>query len=61
MVQERNFRTLPQWFKRCIEEFGADTARVRPYVPYNDVSPEERWITDIRGRPSLSQGILRNS
>lgn len=49
VVQERNFRTLPQWFKRCDEEFGADTIRMRPYVPYNDVSPEMRWITDIRG------------
>ncbi|MEY8411162.1 radical SAM/SPASM domain-containing protein [Lachnospiraceae bacterium 62-26] len=48
VVQERNFRTLPDFIKRCIEEFGADSVRLRPYEPWGSQEPEIEWFTDIR-------------
>lgn len=49
VMQERNFRTLPQWFKRCIEEFDPDSVRIRPYSPYG-FNPPAEWVWDIRGK-----------
>lgn len=48
VVQEQNFRQIPEFAKRCIEEFGADYVRLRPYEPWGAQSPEESWFTDIR-------------
>lgn len=48
VVQERNFRTLPDFTRRCIEEFGADTVRLRPYYPYGVYAPEIEWFFDVR-------------
>lgn len=49
VVQDRNFRTLPAFVKRCIEEFGADSVRLRPIVPYSG-SPDWNWFSSIRNR-----------
>lgn len=48
VVQERNFRTIPEFVRRCIEEFGADRVRLRPYRPYYCQPPEIEWFTDVR-------------
>lgn len=48
VVQERNFRMLPEFARRCIEEFGADSVRLRPYEPWGNKEPEIEWFADIR-------------
>lgn len=48
VVQERNFRTVPEFAKRCVEEFGADYVRLRPYSPWGGQEPEIEWFMDIR-------------
>lgn len=48
VVQDRNFRTVPEFARRCIEEFGADYVRLRPYAPWGSQEPEIEWFMDIR-------------
>lgn len=48
VVQERNFRTVPEFAKRCVEEFGADYVRLRPYMPWGSQEPEIEWFMDVR-------------
>lgn len=48
VVQERNFRFLPEFTRRCVEEFGADNVRLRPYMPWGANAPEIEWFADIR-------------
>lgn len=48
VVQDRNFRTLPEFARRCVEEFGADSVRLRPYAPWGSQPPEIEWFMDIR-------------
>lgn len=48
VVQERNFRTVPEFARRCVEEFGADYVRLRPYSPWGSQEPEIEWFMDIR-------------
>ena len=33
VMQERNFRTVPEFIDRCINEFGADKVRIRRFLP----------------------------
>lgn len=47
VVQESNFRTLPEFFRRCVEEFGADSVRLRPYCAYG-YDKEREWFRDVR-------------
>ena len=47
VVQERNFRELPSFTKRCIEEFEADYVRLRSFVPWGKKPLEEEWFTDV--------------
>lgn len=48
VVQERNFRLVPEFAKRCIEEFEADYVRLRPYAPWGSQEPEIEWFMNIR-------------
>lgn len=48
VIQERNFRMLPEFTRRCIEEFGADSVRLRPYIPTNSALPEVKWLNDVK-------------
>lgn len=48
VVQERNFRTVPEFARRCVEEFKADYVRLRPYMPWGSQEPEIEWFMDIR-------------
>ena len=47
VYQKDNFRTLPEFTRRCIEEFGADYVRLRPYEPWVDPGLDE-WMRDVR-------------
>ena len=48
VVQEQNFREMPEFTRRCIEEFGADKVRLRPYKPWGAETRDAAWHTDIR-------------
>lgn len=48
VVQERNFRTMPEFARRSIKEFGADSVRLRPYAPWGSQEPEIEWFMDVR-------------
>lgn len=48
VVQEQNFRTMPAFVKKCIEEYNPDYIRLRPYESWGAQSEEEVWLTDIR-------------
>lgn len=48
VVQERNFRTLPEYTRKCLEEFKADTVRLRTYYPYGVWPAHIEWFFDIR-------------
>ena len=48
VVQERNFRTMPEFARRCVEEFGADTVRLRPFDDCGAQPPEVEWFMDVR-------------
>ena len=47
VYQMGNFRTLPEFTRRCIEEFGADYVRLRPFEPWVDPGIDE-WMRDVR-------------
>ncbi len=47
VVQERNFRTLPELIKRFIEEFGADEVRLRSYTPWGRFDKATEWFSDV--------------
>lgn len=47
VYQEGNFRELPEFARRCVEEFGADYVRLRPYEPWVDPGLDE-WMRDVR-------------
>lgn len=47
VYQEKNFRQLPEFSRRCIEEFGADDVRLRPFEPWREVDMQE-WFKDVR-------------
>lgn len=47
VYQERNFRTLPEFARRCVEEFGVDYVRLRPFEPWKEVGMDE-WFMDVR-------------
>lgn len=48
VVQEQNFRAIPSFVKKCIEEYNPDYIRLRPYESWGAQSEEEVWLTDIR-------------
>lgn len=47
VYQNKNYKTLPEFTRRCIEEFGADYVRLRPYEPWREVTMQE-WLRDVR-------------
>lgn len=48
VMQERNFRTLPDFVNRCLNEFGADKVRVRRFLPEKAMDENIEWFFDIR-------------
>ncbi len=49
VVQDRNFRTMPEFVRRCIEEFGVDVVYLGGIVFVNR-NNFNSWITDIRNK-----------
>lgn len=49
VYQDKNFRTLPEFCRRCIDEFGADYVRLRPFEPWVDPGIDE-WLKDVRNQ-----------
>lgn len=47
VYQQKNFRTLPEFARRCIEEFGADSVRLRPFEPWKEANMQD-WFKDVR-------------
>lgn len=48
VVQAENFREMPEFARRCIEEFGADRVRLRPYANWGVQNGMEEFFIDIR-------------
>lgn len=48
VVQERNFRMLPEFTRRCLEEFGADRVRIRRFLPQKAMDENIEWFFDVR-------------
>lgn len=48
VLQERNFRTLPEFVDRCLNEFGADRVRVRRFLPEKARDENYEWFFDVR-------------
>ncbi len=48
VVQERNFRTMPDFVKKCLEEYTPDLIRLRPYKPWGGLPREVEWFADVR-------------
>lgn len=48
VMQERNFRTLPDFIERCLNEFGADRVRVRRFLPEKAMDENIEWFFDVR-------------
>lgn len=47
VYQEKNFRELPQFTRRCLEEFGADVVRLRPVEAWGECDMDS-WLRDVR-------------
>ena len=47
VYQDKNYKQLPEFSKRCIEEFGADSVRLRPFDPWGEAGMRE-WLMDVR-------------
>lgn len=48
VLQEQNFREMPEFTKRCIEEFGADIVRIRGILPGGRLDESDQWFMDVR-------------
>lgn len=48
VLQEQNFREMPEFVKRCLEEFGADSVRIRPIMAGGPLDPNIQWFMDVR-------------
>ena len=48
VLQEENFREMPEFTRRCIEEFGADRVRIRPIFPGGIYNKHIQWFMDVR-------------
>ena len=48
VMQERNFRTLPEYIDRCLNEFGADKVRIRRFLPEKAMDENIEWFFDVR-------------
>lgn len=47
VYQDKNYKQLPKFARRCIEEFSADSVRLRPFDPWGEVGMKE-WFMDVR-------------
>lgn len=47
VYQQKNYRELPSFARRCLEEFDADYVRLRPFEPWKDPDMQD-WFKDVR-------------
>ena len=47
VMQDRNFWELPQFVKRCIDEFEADKVTIKPLYKWFNLSADDYWHKDI--------------
>lgn len=47
VVQDTNYRELPDFVKRCIDEFECDTVVIKPIFYWFALTHEEYWFKDI--------------
>ena len=47
VMQDRNFWELPDFAKRCIEDFDADTVVVKPLYKWFNLSEDNYWHKDV--------------
>lgn len=48
VMQEYNFREMPEFTKRALDEFGADVVRIRPIFPGGRLDESAQWFADVR-------------
>ncbi len=48
VMQELNFREMPEFTKRCLDEFGVDVVRIRPIFPGGMFDAKTQWFMDVR-------------
>lgn len=48
VVQEYNFREMPEFTRRAIEEFGVDLVRLRSIVPGGRLDEDAQWFANVR-------------
>ena len=50
VIQERNFREMPNFVSRCLDEFKADTVRLRSVFVFKDAPMDHNvgWFSDVR-------------
>lgn len=48
VLQERNFREMPEFTARCLEEFQADSVRIRPLMQGGPLDKNIAWFMDVR-------------
>jgi hypothetical protein len=46
VVQESNFRELPEWVDRCLNEFKADAVRIRGIMKFS-MDEDDFWMKDV--------------
>lgn len=47
VVQDRNFREVPSFIRRTLDEFKADAVIMKPIYPWFQLTAEEYWFKDI--------------
>lgn len=50
VVCERNFREMPAFVKKCLDNFDMDTIRLRFFEPYGVMDLNTEWFYDIRNK-----------
>lgn len=50
VMQERNFLEMPSFARRCLDEFGADSVRIRAYIRSYVQDRNIEWFFDVRNK-----------
>lgn len=48
VICERNFREMPEFVQKCLDEFSMDTIRLRFFEPYGVMDIATEWFYDVR-------------
>lgn len=48
VLQEQNFREMPEFVRKCIKEFEPDSIRIRPIMPGGPLERNIQWFMDVR-------------